>query len=279
MAAARRPRGRFLLLLLVLLGVSLLTLSDRAGTDRYFNKARSFAKEVANPIQSALHSALQPVGNFIYGAVEYRSLEAQNEKLRQQLAANEAAPVQAAAEEEQAQQVLAQEHLPYVSNIPNVVAQVIDLGSANFEQSIEIDRGSSSGIAVGQPVVTSGGLVGSVASVTAHLATVTLIDDPTFSVGVRDVHSGVVGVAVGEGAGNSLEVENVNVGQRVKKGDYVVTSGLSLEHFPEGLPVGTVQFAGAPSGALQLEVSVKPLADLVNLQFVRVLLWSPQTGS
>jgi rod shape-determining protein MreC len=278
LAAARRPRGRFLLLLLVLLGLTLVTLSDRSGTVRYFSKARSLARQAVNPVQSAIHSALQPVGDFIYGAVQYRSLEAENQKLRQQLAAAEAAPVQAAAEEQEAQQVLAQEHLTYLSSIPTVAAEVVDLGSANFEQAVEIDRGSSSGISVGQPVVTAGGLVGSVSAVSSHLATVTLIDDPTFNVGVRDVRSNVVGVAVGEGAGNSLQVENVNVGEHVKRGDYIVTSGLSLEHFPAGIPVGTVSYAYAPSGALQLEISVKPLADLVNLQYVRVLLWSPQTG-
>jgi hypothetical protein len=34
----------------------------------------------------------------------------------------------------------------------------------------------------------------------------------------------------------------------------------------------------SPAGALQLAISVSPFADLVDLQFVRVLLWSPQTG-
>ena len=265
-------------MLLVLLGVTFVTLSDRASTARYFNKARSLAREVSNPVQSALHSALQPVGDFIYGAVEYRSLEAQNQQLRRQLASAQSAPIAAAAEQEAAEQVLGLQHLPYLSSIPSVVAQVVDLGSANFEQAIEIDRGSANGIAVNQPVVSSGGLVGTVSAVSAHLATVTLIDDPTFTVGVRDVRSSVVGAAVGEGEGNNLQVENVNVGQRVKPGDYVVTSGLSLEDFPPGVPVGTVKSVAAPSGDLELEIAVKPTADLVNLQFVRVLLWSSQGG-
>ncbi len=276
MAGSRRPRGRFLLLLLVLLGVTFVTLSEKASTSRYFDKARTLAREVANPFQSAVHSALQPVGDFIYGAFQYRSLEAQNQKLREELAADQAAPVRAAAEEQQAEQVLAQEHLSYLSGIPSVAAQVVDVGSANFEETVELNRGRTSGVAVGQPVLSAGGLVGSVSSVSAHLATVTLIDDPTSVVGVRDVRSRVVGAARGEGLGFDLQVQDLNVGEAVKPGDKMVTSGLSLEPFPAGIPVGTVTRVSAPSGALQLQVSLKPLADLSNLEFVRVLLWSPQ---
>lgn len=278
MVSPRRPRGRFLLLVLLLLGVTLVTLSDRSGNGGIFGKARSYAREVANPFQSAVHSALQPVGDFIYGALDYRSLERQNQLLRQEVATGQAAAVEAAATLEQAEQVMAQEHLGYLGRIPSIAAQVVDLASANFEQSVEINEGAADGVAVGQPVVAAGGLIGSVSSVSSHLATVTLLDDPSFAVGVRVVRGGAVGAAVGEGQGELLQVEDVNVGEQVKRGDQLVTSGLSLEHFPSGIPVGTVAQVSAPAGALQLEISVKPLADLVNLQFVRVLLWSPQTG-
>lgn len=278
MVSPRRPRGRFLLLVLLLLGVTLVTLSDRSGNGGIFGKARSYAREVANPFQSAVHSALQPVGDFIYGALDYRSLERQNQLLRQEVATGQAAAVEAAATLEQAEQVMAQEHLGYLGRIPSIAAQVVDLASANFEQSVEINEGAADGVAVGQPVVAAGGLIGSVSSVSSHLATVTLLDDPSFAVGVRVVRGGAVGAAVGEGQGELLQVEDVNVGEQVKRGDRLVTSGLSLEHFPPGIPVGTVAQVSAPAGALQLEISVKPLADLVNLQFVRVLLWSPQTG-
>ena len=82
--------------------------------------------------------------------------------LRQELARNR--PPLSGAESllEQSQQVLAQEHLGYFGNIPSVAAQVIDIGSANFEQTIEINCGASSGVVVGQPVVSGGGLIGKV---------------------------------------------------------------------------------------------------------------------
>lgn len=278
MAAPRRPSGRFLLLVLVLLGVTLVTLSDRSGSNGVFAKARSYARDIANPFQSGVHSALEPVGNFLYGALNYGSLEKENELLRQELADEQTAAVRAMSEQDQSEQVLAQEHLDYLAGIPSVAAQVIDIGSANFEQSIEINRGSTDGVAVGQPVVSGGGLIGRVVSVSARLATVDLVDDPSFTVGVRVVRSGVVGAATGLGEGNPLQVEDVNVGANVKRGDALVTSGLQLEYFPPGIPVGTVASVSAPAGGLQLDISATPYADLVDLQFVSVLLWSPQTG-
>jgi len=275
-AAAGRPRARFLVLTLVLASITLVTLSDRAGTARYFDKVRSIANEVANPVQSAVHSALRPVGNFIYGALHYGAAETEIRKLQEQVAALQTAPVVAAAEEAEAEQVLGLAHVKYLADIPSVTAEVVQFGSANFEETVEVNRGSVDGLAVGEPVVSAGGLVGSVSAVSPHLATVTLLDDPSFTVGVRDVRSGVVGAALGQGEGNTLEVQDINVGARVRRGDYMVTSGLSLEHFPAGIPVGTVTSVSAPSGALQLILSLKPFADLTNLQFVKVLLWSPQ---
>jgi rod shape-determining protein MreC len=120
--------------------------------------------------------------------------------------------------------------------------------------------------------------VGSVTEVSSHLATVALLDDPSFTVGVRVVASNVVGAAAGQGLGNPLDVQDINVGASVKPGDQLVTSGLQLEHFPAGIPVGRVVSALSPPGELQQVISMTPLVDLADLQFVRVLLWSPQSG-
>jgi rod shape-determining protein MreC len=276
-AAPRHTRSRFLLLVLLLLGITFVTLSERSGSQGIIDKARTYARDVANPFQSAVHSALQPVGNFLYGAANYGKLEKENQFLRQELAQAQTATIGAESLQQESEQVLAQEHLDYLGDIPTVAAQVIEVGSANFEQTVEINRGSADGIAVGQPVVSGGGLTGKVSSVSAHLATVTLLDDPSSVVGVRVLSTGVVGAAAGEGAGNLLQIENVEVGAQVKRGDALVTSGLQGEDFPAGIPVGTVASVNAPAGGLQLSMAAKPYANLVDLQFVQVLLWSPQT--
>ncbi len=266
------------MLVLVLLGVTFVTLSDRSGNHGVFAKARSYANDVANPFQSAVHSALEPVGNFLYGAAHYGSLQKENELLRQELANDQTATVQALSEQAQSEQVISQEHLDYLAGIPSVAAQVIDIGSANFEQSIEINRGADDGVVVGQPVVSGGGLIGKVISVSTNLATVDLIDDPSFTVGVRVVRTGVVGAAAGLGQGNPLQIEDVNVGAGVKRGMRSSRAACRSSTSPPASRSAPSSSVSSPPGGLQLEISANPYANLVNLQFVRVLLWSPQTG-
>ena len=197
MAAPRRPRGGFLLLVWCCSGVTLVTLSDRSGNSGVFAQARSYARDVANPFQSGVHSALQPVGNFLYGALNYQALEKQNQSLRQQVADDQAAAVQAMGEQAQADTGAGPGGPRLPGGHPERGGASHRIGAANFEQSIEINRGSANGVSVGQPVVSAGGLIGSVTSVSSHLATVTLLDDPSFTVGVRVVGTGVVGAAVG----------------------------------------------------------------------------------
>ena len=195
------------------------------------------------------------------------------------MADDQTAAVQALSEQAQSEQVLAQEHLDYLAGIPSVAAQVIDIGSANFEQSIEMDRGSADGVVVGQPVVSGGGLIGKVTSVSAHLATVDLLDDPSFTVGVRVV-APVWSVQPRAWArANPLQVEDVNVGRRRETGrraGHERPAGRALPRRHPGRHASLGQLAaGRPSSSPYRPTRY---ADLVNLQFVRVLLWSPQTG-
>ncbi len=125
------------------------------------------------------------------------------------------------------------------------------------------------------PVVTSGGLVGRVAAVSAKRSTVLLLTDPTFGVGVR-LPNGETAVASGTGRGNPLRVDLVAPGVKLKAGDILVTSGLQLERFPGDIPVGTVHSVRLPPNALQQDVTMAPIVDLSRLEFLEVLQWSPQ---
>ena len=58
MAAPRRPRGRFLLLVLVLLGVTLITLSDRNSSEGIFNQG-PFVRAATLPTLSSRASILR----------------------------------------------------------------------------------------------------------------------------------------------------------------------------------------------------------------------------
>ena len=70
------------------------------------------------------------------------------------------------------------------NRIETTAAQVIANGVSNFEWTITIDKGSSVGISVGMPVVSSAGLVGHVRVGTSS-SVVQLIIDPDSSVAGR----------------------------------------------------------------------------------------------
>jgi cell shape-determining protein MreC len=60
-------------------------------------------------------------------------------------------------------------------------------------------------------------------------------------------------------------------------GDKLVTSGMQLERYPKGIPVGSVATVKADPAQLQQTVTITPLVDLSRLEYVQVLQWSPQS--
>jgi rod shape-determining protein MreC len=273
----RSTRTRYVLAVLLLAALTLVTIDARTSGTGVTNDVRSKVREAFAPLQHATHTALQPIGNFLTGTINYGSLRRENQRLRDQVAALQQQSLQAAAEQSAAQQLFATENLPFVGTIPTVSVAVIDDGFSNFENTVTINKGTSSGLAVGQPVVAAGGLVGSVAAVSARTATVILLTDPTFAVGVR-LGPTNVGTAQGMGRNAPLRVTVDTTSQRpptVAKGQKIVTSGLDLEKFPASIPVGQVATVSRPSGAAEPEITLTPFVDVDQLAFLQVLLWAP----
>ena len=207
MAVYRRSsRTRYVLAVLVLAALTLSPSTPAATAAASLTTSAPRFHDAFSPLQRATHSALRPIGNFFTGALDYGSLRRENQRLRDQVAGLQAQSIQAAGRAVgRPTAVLAEQQLPFVGSIPTVSVEVIDNGSSNFENTVTVDKGTTSGIAVGQPVVAAGGLVGSVAAVSSRTATVVLLTDPTFAVGVR-LDAVNVGTAQGVGRGEPLRV-------------------------------------------------------------------------
>lgn len=272
----RTSRSRYYLIILVLAGITLITISIRSNDHGVLGSVRTKAQAVFSPVQSATQDVLRPLGNFLTGALNYQQLRRENALLRQDLARAQTQQVAAADAQAEARQLLSQAHLPFVGSIPTVTAMVIDQSSSNFAETIEINRGTANGITAGMPVVAAGGLVGSISQASAHNATVLLLTDPSFDIGVRLGAGGQVANATGEGRGYDLRVTGVPNSVKVTKGEALSTSGLALEKFPPGIPVGRVASVSSPADSLQSSVKLAPLVDPYKLLYVQVMLWSPQ---
>ncbi|HSH60479.1 MAG TPA: rod shape-determining protein MreC [Acidimicrobiales bacterium] len=273
MAVYRRSASpRFVLLLLVLTAVTLLTLDERTGGLGVVDGARDAARDALAPARDATDSAVRPVANFFQGIIQYGRLEEANTRLREQLAARDAELAQVRDAQRERQELLDQQQLEFVGDIPAVAARVVLASPSNLDLTVEINRGRDSGVSPGMPVVNGAGLVGRVVDVSRTRATVVLISNPTSNVGVR-LASGEVGVASGRGSRSALEVDNVDPAAKVAPEEPVVTSGLQQSIYPPGIPVGKVRTARVPPEAVQQEVTVEPLVDLRRLTFVKVLQW------
>lgn len=146
-----------------------------------------------------------------------------------------------------------------------VAARVIGNSTVVTAKAVFIDRGFTSGIKKGMPVVTSEGIVGKVAEVYPLVSQVLLVTDPTFNVGVESQKGHVHGVLdCGSGI---CQVEQIQNEDKVSAGEWFYTSGEDRV-FPRGFPVGKVvsvqpgqgmkdvklNLSGAPGGAEEVLV-------------------------
>ena len=272
--ASRTGRSRFTLLLLVLTSVTVLTLDFRGSGA--VDDLRGAASTVFSPIADAASSVTRPITDAWNGAFGYDELRRENEELRRQLEEAEGL----AAQNETARVDLAElqelEGISSFTQLESVTARVAGGSLTNFEHTVQLDRGTDDGIGVGMPVVTGAGLVGRVVAATGNRATVQLMTDPGFELGVRLPEIDEKGIAHGTGEGEPLLIDAgipVNVEDSIARRDLVVTSGVEGSLVPPDIPVGRVTRIEPASDQLSLELTVDPMADLQDLGYVKVLLW------
>ena len=259
--------------LLVLASIAIITLDYRGEAHGVITSAKRGAHDAFSPLEHGVDALVRPVGSFLSGAVHGGALEDQNAKLREQIGALQRQALTTQATRNSLRTLERLDQLPWVGTIPTVAAQVTALGSSDFDATVQLDKGSTSGVAVGMPVVGGAGLIGQVVEVWSSGCTVRLLTDVDSSVGVRFGSAGTLALVQGSGLGRSLAVNLIAPGTSLHKGEVLTTSGLQDARYPADVPVATVtSFTSTPS-ATQETVSARPLADLGVLQYVDVLQW------
>jgi cell shape-determining protein MreC len=221
-----------------------------------------------------------------------------------------------------------------VHNYKSVFAQVVGEAPSNFQNTVQITVGANRGVKVGMPVLSSAGLVGKITKVYAETAQVSLITDPSYSIGAEvlavaapEATTTTTGVAFGQSTSTTsstlpdltpLVVTTTSTttpastttttqgpqavretgtlqGQgsgkppllrfvddssvtTIKVGDAVQTAGGADDLAPEGLPIGTIKSITQSSGSRNKIVEVEPNADLDQLYFVSVVLYTPSVS-
>lgn len=253
------------------MGLLLMTFDVRSEGGGVTGTLRTGAQTIVAPLQKAAAFVVNPVVDMIDSLSNVATLREQNIALQQELAEFEAALI--AVDDDLARLEFYEQLYDLETSgtdIGRTVAQVI--GRPDASKALIIDKGTSNGIAVGQPVIdTSGYVVGTVQRVTAGTAIIVPITVGPDAVAV--IVGEQAGVVVPQVATNEMRLEIFDAREPVFELDRVVTSSASVR-FPAGYPVGEVTADAAPSvGALS--TGVRPFVNVDALRVVVVLAWPP----
>jgi cell shape-determining protein MreC len=326
--------------LLVLTSLLLLTI-DRTGNP-IVDRGRDVMSVVLSPFTAAAETIARPIENAWNGITQYSDVRRENVELRDQLEIQRGAEIEARAAIREAQELLELNRLTV--DYQGEAARVVGAAPGNFLNTVEINKGATSGFRVGMPVVSGAGLVGKITQVYPQRSVVLLITDPQFRIGAEVLTTGIAptsstidpssttpsGRSVGDltssttsstttttipgsttttttlpgsptapssstttttllpvsretgiiaGQGNDRDLVLEFVDDSVVVGDVVQTAGGRLSIAPQGIPIGTITSVERQSDNSSVVVEVRPSADLRNLNFVKVVLYSPEGDS
>jgi rod shape-determining protein MreC len=267
----RTSRPRFTLILLVLSSVTLLTLDVRGFAPLEW--VRSGALAVFAPVGGAAAGVLRPAGDAWGGAFQGAELQRENDDLRRRLEELQGQMAQGRAAQAELDQLKRSLDLPFAGAVARVTGRVTSGAIADFDDTVEIDKGSDDGIAKGMPVVVDSGLVGTVATVAGGRAVVRLVTDRSVKVGVNVPGGAARGLVQGRGDAEVLGAGDFDADVELPDGALLLTAGTPGSLFPPGIPVGTVQNVTTDDASRQKRADVRLGARLDDLAFVTVLLY------
>jgi rod shape-determining protein MreC len=273
-------RRRAVLAVFVALSIAILTAYFGESGGGVFHTLQRGAQEAFAPIETGATRALKPVRDFFGWAGDTVDAKDENEALREEVQRlrTELAEAQTGLRDSRQLEALAELHEAdyFPQGTRPVTARVIAKSPTVWHSSVKIDKGTSDGVRVDQPVIAGGGLVGKITSATGGTSEVRLITDGQSGVSAQVFPLGVSGVVRPEvGDPDDLLLENVESGRRVTEGTQVNTSGFTSSRleslFPRGIPIGRVSKVDFDELETYQRVHVKPFADLRQIDIVQVL--------
>lgn len=227
---------------------------------------------LADRLLPGIDTVGQPLAFLTALTEDYRAfidLHSQNRELRREIQRLKAWREVARALEEENAQLRALNHVALTPRTTFVTGDVIADSGGPFLQSALINVGAGDGVTDGSAVVDGTGLVGRVVGVGERATRLLLLTDFSSRVPVMVSPSGRRAIVAGDGTGVP-KLEFLESPDGVMPGNLIETTG-DGGVFPPGLPVGRV--IAVPSGGWRVDLS----ADYARLEFVRVLLYAPDT--
>jgi rod shape-determining protein MreC len=271
--------------LALLVGVSLILLTAYFGESPSspLHSVQRGIVEVLSPVQEGASKVLSPVRDLAGWVSDTLRAKSRVDKLQTEVATLRRQNDSLQLQKIQNQELIAEVRLDNsigVNSYHPVAASVIGRDPTLWYQTIEVDKGSVDGVALNDPVIGYGALVGKVTSLDANVSVVTLITDHSYAVSalVLDGHgdTGVLVPAVGNP--NQLLLQDLQSDAPIAAGQQVVTAGFKDPSnpavdslYPPGIPIGQVSGFSQNELLNSQQVPVSPGGNLRHLSVVQIL--------
>ena len=259
----------------LVLAVALLVGLSAAARDGQIGLIHNAAGVLLAPVQKVVSSAVN-LFDSIYGRLyRYDALVEENGLLREQLAGAQQAArdgVEASETNAELRQQLALRAKSTDYEFES--AKIVLWSSSNWSHSFTISKGRSSGIKLGDPVVTEYKVVvGQITELGETWATVSTVIDVDMTLGAFVGSSGASGEIRGEFAlmkNGQAKLAGMVEGAQVAVGDEILTSG-ALGAFPAGLVIGHVTAVHTNAAGQLVYCLVRPSCEFDSLVQVYII--------
>jgi len=150
-----------------------------------------------------------------------------------------------------------------------LTAEVIGRDPSAILQFLILNKGTTSEVQRGMPVVTGAGLVGVISEATPRASKVLLVNSAQMAVNVRLQESRATGVLFGQDS-SDLRLRFVLLDTDLFAGNLAVTSGLGGT-LPADIPVGEVVSVRQRAYDVFQEAEVLPMVDFSRLELVLII--------
>jgi len=158
-----------------------------------------------------------------------------------------------------------------------LISEIINVDLDPYKQLILLNKGSSSDVYQGQPIIDALGIMGQVVHVGPMSSTAMLITDASHAIPVQINRTGLRAIAFGSGKIDQLNLRYLPHNVDIKEGDLLITSGLGGV-FPPNFPVAVISRIERPAGEPFATIEAKPHALLDKSREV-LLVWRNEPAS
>ena len=152
-----------------------------------------------------------------------------------------------------------------------LISEIINADVDPYRQLIVLNKGTSSDVYLGQPLIDAQGVMGQVVHVGPLSSTAMLITDASHAIPVQIDRTGLRANAFGTGKIDQLDLRHLPNNVDIQEGDTLITSGLGGT-FPPNYPVAIINKVERKVGEPFATIEAMPLAHLDKTREV-LLVW------